>query len=249
MKMAQYTDDIIRFMCEASEYGTYHRELAAKIGAYVSPGAFVCDAGCGLGYLCLELSPYCKAVNAVDIAPKALAVLKRNIRRYGLRNIQVIEGDIACCPPERPYDVMVFCFFGETRESLRIAKAQCKGKLILIKRDWSVHRFSLAEKPIERHTLKQTCAELDLLNIPYRCEIIEAELGQPFRIVEEAVAFFRIYSDDSAEHIAEDDVKKRLIEQPSNEYPYYLPSLKRMGIIVIDTEKIPDTEILPRSEQ
>lgn len=250
MKMAQYTEDMIRFMCDASEYGTYHRDLAAKISAYISPGAFVCDAGCGLGYLSLALSPCCEAVNAVDISPKALAVLKRSIIRYGLFNIHVTEGDIASCPPVRPYDVMIFCFFGETREALRIAKAQCRGKVVLIKRDWAAHRFSLTEKPIGRHTLKQTCAELDLLKIPYSCEIIEAEFGQPFRTLDDAVNFFGIYSeDDGTDHITEENVLRRLVEQPSKEYPYYLPSLKRMGMVVIDTENIPDTEILPRSKQ
>jgi precorrin-6B methylase 2 len=242
MKMAQYSPDIIRFMCDASEYGTYHRDLADRISASISEDGYVCDAGCGLGYLSLALSRYCREISAVDISPRALAVLEQNIRRTGCRNIRVTEGDIAACPPEKPYDVMVFCFFGNTDEALRIAKAQCSGKAVLIKKDWNFHRFSLSPRLVEQHTLEQTCSELNSQGIRFRCETFALEMGQPFHSLSDAAMFFRIYSnDDEPGLITEEDVLSRLVPQASDDYPYYLPVLKRMGMVVLDTGNIPDT--------
>lgn len=243
MKMALYGPDIIQFMCDASEYGTYHRDLACRISTFISGEDSVCDAGCGLGYLSLALSPYCKDVNAVDISPEALAVLKENICRVGCRNICVTEGDIEARPPKKPYDVMVFCFFGHMIEALRIAKAQCIGKVILIKKDWDTHRFSLSLKPLQGHTLEQTCAELTDQGIRFTCERFALEMGQPFRSLNDAVEFFRIYSnDEDSGYISDENVVGRLVREVSDDYPYYLPSLKKMGMIVLDTGDIPDTK-------
>ncbi len=240
---ALYGPDAIRFMCDASEQSAYHRELALKISAHLSPDNRVCDAGCGLGYLSLALSPYCREVSAVDISSAALNVLRRNIRRTGCRNVRVTEGDIAACPPARPYDAMVFCFFCGVKESLKIAKTQCRGKVIIIKKDWEQHRFSLTPRPVPGFTLEKACGCLDRLGVRYAKETFALELGQPFRSLADAAAFFRIYSsDEEPDRITEKDVASRLLRRPSEEFPYYLPSLKRMGMIVIDAGDIPDMD-------
>ena len=81
--MAFWDADTIRFMIDACEYAPYNRELAAYIGPRLAPGAHVCDAGCGLGYLSLELARHAGRVTAVDRSPEALAVLRRCPRSHG----------------------------------------------------------------------------------------------------------------------------------------------------------------------
>lgn len=52
----------------------------------------------------------------------------------GIRNIDVIEGDLFSMRTERMFDAMVFCFFGRVEETLRVAKAQCMGTVYMIKK-------------------------------------------------------------------------------------------------------------------
>jgi SAM-dependent methyltransferase len=240
--MYRWQPPMVRFMRDASEHCGYHAALAERIARYLPPGAHVCDAGCGLGYLSLELSRRCRLVTAVDIAPQALEVLRDNVARFSHGNIRVVEGDIFRCPPKTPYDAMVFNFFGKPEEALRIAKRQCAGKAVIVTRGSGEHRFSLADIPARRNTLSKTCDALDRLGIRFSAETFSLEMGQPFRCLDDAVAFFTIYNRGEApSRIARENVTGRLVRQPSEEFPYYLPSLKPLGMIVLNAGDIPES--------
>ena len=88
--MYRWTPETVQYMKDASEYGSYHRELAARITPYLTKESRVCDAGCGLGYLTMALAPFVKQVTAVDISAEALP------------NVTVRCGDIAALSPEVP---------------------------------------------------------------------------------------------------------------------------------------------------
>ena len=240
--MYLWQPQMIRFMRDASENCGYYAELARRIARHLPTEAHVCDAGCGLGYLSLELSKLCRHVSGVDIAPQALEVLRRNALRLCCSNISIIEGDIAQYPPETPYDAMVYCFFGKTDEVLRITKKQCAGKAIFITRNWEKHRFTLADKPLEHNTLTTIRERLCSLGIRFTSEAFALEMGQPFRSLADAALFFRIYSRDAdSQNITEENILDRLIRQPSEKFPYYLPCKKDLGMILLDVGDIPDT--------
>ncbi len=219
----------------------YDEKLAEKIAGYLPQDAHICDAGCGLGYLSLALSKYVAAVTAVDISADALNVLSENMLRANVMDIHVQAGDIKRFSPGRPYDAMIFCFFGNTEETLVIAKAQCAGKVILIKKNYKEHRFSIGHHRLDRFSFTMTCQELDDFDIPYLSEEFTLQLGQPFRCIEDAVLFFQTYSrDDHPEMITEEHIREQLIEDPAGRYPYYLPAEKQLGLIMIYTDDIPE---------
>ncbi|MEG1524208.1 MAG: class I SAM-dependent methyltransferase [Clostridia bacterium] len=232
---------MIRFMRDASEFGSFPAKIAQQVASHLPNDAQVCDAGCGLGYLSLALSPLCSHVTAVDISADALAVLTENIRRQACHNIQVVEGEIGVCPPDDPYDAMVFCFFGGISETLLLAKQQCRGKVLMIKKSWERHRFTLSGKPLECFTLADTQQHLLELGIPFQTDTFRVEMGQPFGSIEDAVVFFRIYSrDPDASSITADAIRDKLIHQDSERFPYFLPSKAELGLVVLNTDDIPD---------
>ena len=53
MRMSRWTPDIVRFMADAAERGTYFRDLAGLARGLVPRGGRVLDAGCGMGQLAL----------------------------------------------------------------------------------------------------------------------------------------------------------------------------------------------------
>lgn len=238
--MYVWTRDSIRFRMDAAEYTRCDETIAAQILPRLPAHAHVCDAGCGLGYLSLALSSACARVTAVDTSGAALAVLRDNVIRRGIQNIGVLEGDLFSMRPAEHYDAMVFCFFGRVEESLRAAKAQCRGKAYLIKKTWGHHRFTFDRVPLAGYTLRHTIAELEACGVPFTQETFPVEMGQPFRSLADAALFFELYRrDGDGAAITQERAKELLCATPSGLFPYFLPSGQTLGLITIDTADIP----------
>ena len=237
--MFLWNEDMIRFLRDASEQSDYHRLLAGYLAERLPENAHVCDAGCGLGYLSLRLAPYCRQVTAADVSADALAVLRENCKKEGIANIETRCGEIEQLAPETPYDAMVFCFFGTGNEALRIAKAQCRGPVVIIKK--GVERASLLYREAEngsRKLCRYAGAAEGIWNPPPR-RYAGAGDGQPFRSIADACRFFEIYN-KSGKAVTEEAVCARLEATGDNDFPWYLPQPKKMGIILLDSRNIPE---------
>ncbi|MDO4543860.1 MAG: class I SAM-dependent methyltransferase [Clostridia bacterium] len=234
--MIVWSEKSIELMCDFASYTHFYEELAKAIAPYIQKGGSVCDAGCGLGFLGAELARYGFTVSGVEKDELAAASAAR--LNEGAGHLKILCGDIKNLPPKEPYDAMVFCFFGDVFESLRLAKQQCKeeGRAILIKRDLTARRFSLKPTEVRTHTLSDTETRLTNARIPFEHFLLSLEAGQPFRNKQAAMDFFSIYG-GSTGHIDEEEVLLRLVEgQPP--FPYYLPMERKMGVIIIETKNI-----------
>lgn len=92
-----WTEESIAFLRDAAAMNRYYETVAEKITPQLQENAHVCDAGCGIGELSLALKPYCRHVTAIC-------------------------GDVEALTPKESYDAMVFCLFGRTEDTLRIAR-------------------------------------------------------------------------------------------------------------------------------
>ena len=225
--MQLWYEDMIRFMRDASEYGTYNQELAELLAPELTLDSHICDAGCGLGYLSLALAPYVGKISAVERNPEPLAVLTENCRIRNISNIEPRCGAIQECPPEKKYDAMVFCFFGRGHEILDVAKKQCDGTVYIITRTYTSHRFSVGEHPTGSYGYKGSQALLRELGIPYEERTLALEFGQPFRSLEDARIFYEIYSKDEDKSVITDAFLRGRLQNTGDEmFPYYMPHLR-----------------------
>lgn len=239
--MYVWTQTSIRFRMDAAAYTRYDEEIARHIAPRLTEGAHLCDAGCGLGYLSLALAKCCGRVTAVDTSGAALAVLRGGIERLGVENVDVVEGNLFSMRPMEPYDAMAFCFFGRVEETLRAAKAQCRGTVYLVKKTWGHHRFTFDRVPLAGYTLQHTVLELEARGVPFTQETFPIEMGQPFRSLEDASLFFETYrQDEDGEAITPERVRNLLRASGSERFPYFLPSSQTLSLITIDVCDIPD---------
>lgn len=225
----------VAFMRDAIAYCHYAERLAAVLLKYLPADGHICDAGCGIGALSAALARFCREVTAVDISQTAIDTLRQNSAAV---NLHAVCADIYTMQPKAPYDAMVFCYFGRTDEILRIAKRQCVGRVLLVKRDCAAHRFSMGhvEQPLHR---RETTRDLLLAeHIPFSSERLSLELGQPFRSLDDALAFFRLYNTSDIP-VTEASVLPRLQKTQNAEFPYYLPELRQMELFVFETRDIP----------
>ena len=233
--MLIWTQDTVRFQKDAAEYGRYPQALASHIAAFLPPNATVCDAGCGLGYLSRALAPFCRHITAIDSSTLALSVLRGKTPS----NVTVCEGDLFTLPDTQHYDAMIFCFFGDMEETLLLAKKHCRGKVIVVKRGWSHHRFSLGHEPLQRYTSDETELFLRTRGIPFMREDLTLDLGQPLRSKEDAVRFFELYSHGGEQSVISfENIESKLERTESSVFPYYYPQEKPLGIFSFNAADI-----------
>ena len=237
--MQRWEKDMVRFMRDASAYGTYHQELANRLSPYLNKKMHICDAGCGLGDLSVALAPYVASVTGVECHPDASAVLAENSRRLGLENVIPRCGPIETTQPETPYDAMVFCFFGGIDEILTISKEQCRGKVFIITRNYTNHRFSVGEHKTGDYGLHSSREVLEKLGISFEETRLSLEFGQPFRSFEDARRFYETYSMDANKALITDKFLMDRLVRGEGDFPYYMPHRREVAILIFESKDIP----------
>ena len=233
--MFLWTEESAAFWNDSAAYTNSYDLLAEKAAACLPPGGALFEGGCGLGHLSLALANMGYAVTAMDVSPLPLGYLQERARQEGVR-LDIRLGDAFGLPADEAYDSAVFCFFGSVRETLPWAQAHCRDRLILFKKNWNTHRFTRDAGAIRKFTYPLTLGELETLGIPYGAESFDVDMGQPFRSLEDAVRFFRLYDPNGA--MTEAEVRTRLTETGDPVFPYYLSAVRPVGIIVVRAEDI-----------
>ena len=234
--MFAWTEESAAFWEDSASYTQSYERLAARAAARLSPKGNLFEGGCGLGHLSVALAKRGFTVTAMDLSPLPLRYLRANADRAGVR-LTVRTGDVFTLPEGELYDSAVFCFFGSVTEILNWAKGHCRDRLILFKKNWSTHRFTRDPGVLRKYTYPLTCEELTLLGLPFETEVFDVDMGQPFRNLSDAVRFFRLYDPQTA--VTEAEALSRLTETGDPVFPYYLPALRSVGMIVIRARDIP----------
>lgn len=218
-----WTENRIRFFLDAAKKSGYYRILAERIHAVLPGAERICDAGCGLGDLALALAEFYPDVTAADSSPAAIRTLKSRL----VPGVHAIEADLREYVPEKPFDAMVFCYFGGMEEILSIARRCCRGTVFIVKRNYSRHRFSLSDLPDRTHGADAAAEFLRQQGIPFVREDMALEFGQPFRSLADAKLFFEIYG-SSAE--GSEVYTEKMIHTEDEEFPYYFPQAKPVSL-------------------
>lgn len=239
--LQDWTPQAIKFLQDAGEYHPeYYDLLAGKVLFYARDRHHVCDAGCGTGGLSLALAGFCRHLTAVDCAPRPLALLREQVWRRGVGNVTVCCQEVAELQPEAPYSAMVFCQFGDPRMVLDLARRLCRGTVVLITRNYENRQFSLQPTARSRYGRENCGRVLEACGVPYESQLLTVEFGQPFRSLQDAVAFFRLYNPGQA--VTEKAVETRLVQTGRRDFPLYLPKQKRLGIFAFQSGDIPQGE-------
>lgn len=218
-----WTQESARLLDRAYRHGGAAGQLAGRIAPCLEKGARICDVGCGVGALSLELARRGFAVTALDISAVALSQLE------ACAGMEILCADAR--EHTAPYDAMVFCFYAEIEECLRMA-ARCGAEdVFYISRDYEKHRFSVGDHPVTYRGYRQARALLDAQGVCYECGELALNMGQPFADLQEARRFFELYSRDDPAQITDEFLLGRLTKTDRDDYPLYLPHMRRAGWI------------------
>jgi predicted RNA methylase len=218
----------------ASAYTGFHRALAAIVRPHVAACATLCDVGCGLGLLALELARDMRSVLCIDRNETAITVLRALIRARGLHNVDARAADAKALAGERR-DAVMMSFFGTSADDVARFLSFCDKRMILI-----VHENASARrrKPLDAVEVANFLTDCGARFLKIGASL---EFGQPFASLADAREFARVYANaaPSADGAADwerhcEDTEKRLVETGRSDYPLYLPKRKELAVFVVE---------------
>ena len=219
---------------DASSYTGFHKALAQKLVNYLEPEDTLLDVGCGLGRLDIEIAPYVSGITAVDISESAIRFLKRDIVLSGLRNLHVRRGEVS--DVEGRFDVIVLSFFG--RPDISEFLERCNRRIIRIV---SAGKKSglYPEQRRRKAKIDVTVIQNELLahGINHSMELCSFEFGQPLRTRRDAELFVLSNAPESEPEEINDFLSKNIEHTGREDFPFYLPYRKELGIFIIDKNR------------
>ena len=238
MRMQAWSPEVVRFMEDAGRYGSYFRILADIATRGLEPGAMVVDAGCGMGQLARVMLKCGMCVDAVDLSPKAVS--------YALDHPEI------CAPVRRAdfnepgfvprgCDRIVFSLSASWEDAFRIARENGAKSVMAFNK---IHRYPHAGReadecrPIIR-SMERATRELEQLDYDCRAWDIVLDYGQPFRSLEDAQLYFRLFRTYRyPQGIATGELRRILKRTGNAEFPYYLPVLRHLAVFEMQLEQV-----------
>ena len=231
-----WNENTLTWLAEASAYTGYDRELAKLLLPRLEGCGTLCDMGCGMGLVDMELAPHFKAITCVDVAAPVLEDLTARAARLGLTNIET-----RCCPgaeAEGEWDAVMALFHGEVQDIVPAYLKKAKKRLILV-----THGSAYGSTGPAGYRIRKCCdvdgtvAWLDAHGFTYTVERGELEFGQPHRSLEEAAAYTRAFTKNVPEDELLNWVKSKAVETGREDFPLYTPKKRGFGLFVIGREE------------
>jgi len=106
--------------------------------ARLCPGQIVYDIGCGSGSISVEAALQVESsgmVYAVDFDPKAIELTKKNLEKFGISNVKIIQGDAKEKISQLPEADTIFIggTGGDTKEIIELCEDKLKsgGRIVI----------------------------------------------------------------------------------------------------------------------
>ena len=228
-----WNEQTIRWFLDASIYTGFHRSLAQIIMPHLSPGGTLCDLGCGLVRLDIELAPFMTKITAVDINEHATELLRHESMASGLNNLSIVHGDASSLT--ETFDFVLLSFFGKS-DLLELMKL-CRQRLIrIVSADNKSGLYPQKYRCNVKDTVPIVQEELDAKGINYELERYSIEFGQPLRSWQDAMQFILKNAPEAGTDEVIYFLNENMILTDDDDFPLYLPNQKELGIFVFDKE-------------
>lgn len=221
-----WNEDTIRWYINAEKHAGFYKKLADVIGPRLRGYKTLCDLGCGAALFDFAIAPYIESIDCVDINETALASVEDRAKQYGQHNIRTRLADSDTLSGN--WEVVFMSFFG-SRELDRYLPL-CKKLIAVVASESDTELFPRRERNVSRNTVENTVDYLDGKGITYQLTRRAYEFGQPFTSREDAGLFVQTYAPYTSTEEARAFLDERLVQTGNQEFPYYIPRLKPVGI-------------------
>lgn len=226
----EWNENTVRWYQDAERYTGFFRNIAELVRPKLAGYSSLCDIGCGIGLVDLELSKHIDRITCIDSHPYAIEMLRQRIEAEKIKNIAPVLMD--CNAIEEGWDVILISFFG-SRE-LEQFLPRCQKLFAVVGQKSQTELYPEKYRKFQKNTAKEVEEELSRKGIPYFLAEAAFEFGQPFRSREDARDFIRTQSHDISSGDLESFLAEHLVETGKEDFPLYLPRQKAVGIFEIE---------------
>lgn len=227
----EWNDKTCAWMKDASEYTLYNKKLAEILHAHMGENETVCDMGCGLGLVDLELIKFSKSICCVDLSEWAVNYLNKT----AAENKLAIEAHCADGVSfVGKWDTVLALFHATPAMAALNYLPRAEKRVILlthdVPKDLKMNKFMIKKCS----NVEDTCAWLDAHGVHYTVERHALEFGQPHRSFEDALDYTRTFSSGRASEEELAAHTKEIVRPTGREdFPLYTPKIRHFGLFEI----------------
>ena len=231
--MFKWTEESIEWYRRAAFYTQYHVNLKKVLTPFFSKNEEICDIGCGLGYLDLELAPVVAGIVAVDREKKVTDILSGLASERNLKNLTVMCDDWSVLP-EECCDTLIMSAFGNIQKYLEDYLKICRKRIIIIRKSPKENLDGFSSVYNRRRIMEQDVEYVKQRGLNTDLKFFDTEFGQPLKNKKEAERFVRHYR-LMPDHMTMDQyLRIHLKKSSGGKYPYYFPNKKEMYMFTIE---------------
>ncbi|HHU22021.1 MAG TPA: methyltransferase [Clostridiales bacterium] len=217
-----WSEKTINWYAAAVAFTGFGQKLADVLTNFLPKNETVCDMGCGIGYLALELASRGYRVTAIDKDTRAIGWLRNELQRRGISLLEVVERDWLSLRDRPLWDNIVMVSAGRRSDKDLFFRSLCRKRLIIIDRT-----------NLDSHVRSDGGTSVWCLNLPtergeHLTLTFSLEFGQPLKSVEDARDYISTFG--GAETL--EDTLSTLINTGNADYPFYLPYRKNLELII-----------------
>ncbi len=225
-----WNNDTIRWYLNANNYTGFYKDVAEAIKPRLTRFKSLADFGCGLALFDFEIAPYMETVDCYDLSDAALASVRERLGAAGIQNVTAHKRDAKRLSGK--WDVIYMSFFGSRKPDVYLP--MCKKLVAVVSMAVQAEMFPAAYQRYKKNTVDETVRYLDSKKLPYRLTQHELEFGQPFVSEDDARHFVRAYTSGITDGEVAEFLRRRLVRTGREDYPFYIPRTKSVGIFELD---------------
>lgn len=228
--MFEWNKDTIRWYTAANEYTGFYGNMANCILPSLADCETLCDLGCGLGLIDLELCHALKRIDCVDINTEAIASLNESIKTRGVKNIFPRLAD--CSELNETWDAVFMSFFGSGRPDRFLH--YCKKLIMVVRCTGKAEMFPSASRNRHENTVESAEQYLIENGVHYKLALKSFEFGQPFTSMDDARNFIKSHAPETSGEEMDEFLAGRLKHTENSDYPLFMPRMKSFGIFELE---------------
>lgn len=225
----EWNPQTIRWYEEANAYSGFFRQVAGLISPMLQGYGTLCDIGCGLGLLDLELSPSIGSITCLDINPIVLGALRKQIAVRQISNIQPRLMDYKDMAED--WDVICISFFGS--KEIEAFLPHCRKLIAVVGKKQETELYPGKYRKFSKTTAEKVEVVLREKGMDYALTEAAFEFGQPFHSRTDAEDFLRTHCPAISPEDLRDFLAESLKATGDSRFPWVIPRLKAIGVFEI----------------
>ena len=225
-----WNKNTIKWYQTANEYSGFFKNIADLIAPKMAGYTTLCDIGCGLGLIDLELSKNLKSITCIDVNKEAIDSLNKSIADRQITNVQ--PRLMNCDHIDESWDVIFVSFFGS--RDLEKFLPHCKKLFAIVDQKKECKPYLEKYRSFHRNTYDNVKLQLHQNKINYSCTEVTLEFGQPLVSIDDAKNYIKTNYADVNDDDLNQFLSQQLLETNKSDYPFYIQKSKSIGIFEIE---------------